>query len=573
MIRGLLSGVAWGVLVTGVGIVGLSLATPLSAPSGGTGVASSSPEPVVTPAPLPEASAASEDVAAAPETQTPEPPAQDVVAAEAPMPVELPPVETAPVETAPAEVAALEAEPAVEETAVEEAGAEETAPPVAITVTEAPQAAPSVAPSVTAIPGTDVAVALPQVSVPDGSGTAVAPELNTQSTQAPAVIAAAPRADVPRESGLPQVSQTIDPEAPPPSFQPARLAGEPVSTPQVGIARDTTTPAAPQPAPTPEAAPAAASPEIAPEPAQTVEAPETPEIPAVPEAQVAAVVPRILEIGQAAPGTPAGRLALQGGLVTNGARIGQPVAALVPSVAPAEASPDADPLPEPALMTHAVPFERVSPGTPVVAIVLIDTPESRVDRVTLLGFPFPVTFAVDATQPDAAEAVRSYRANGFEVVLVADGLPQAGTAQDLEIALEGAFQVVDEAVAVMDSQDGFLQNTRVALDTVLGRLQQSGHGFLSFPLGLDAGEAAARRAGVPGRTVYRNLDAEQENSTVITRYLDRATLAAGQEGHAIVVGHTYADTVTAIYTWQQSIRAQAVEVAPVSYVLQQYGRN
>jgi len=297
-----------------------------------------------------------------------------------------------------------------------------------------------------------------------------------------------------------------------------------------------------------------------------IAAPAEPPQEVPPAPQVAVVTPRILELGQDAPGTAVGRIALQGGLMTDTQReAAQALETALPDPSVAAAQPRA-------LDTHAIPFTRFSPDLPVMSIVLIDTPASRLDRVTLLGFALPVTFAVDATQPDAAEAVRSYRENGFEVVLLANGLPQEGTAQDLERAFEGAVNVVDEAVAVLDTPDGFLSNTRVALDTVLGRLQDSGHGLLTLPQGLNAAEAAARRAGVPGLTAYRMLDAERVQSAVISRYLDRATFTAGQEGHVVVVGHSYADTVTALYAWQQSNRAQFVQVAPVSYLLREFGQ-
>jgi len=54
---------------------------------------------------------------------------------------------------------------------------------------------------------------------------------------------------------------------------------------------------------------------------------------------------------------------------------------------------------------------------------------------------------------------------------------------------------------------------------------------------------------------------------VITRYLDRAAFAAGQEGQVIVVGHTYSDTVTALFSWALGSRSENVALAPVSAVL------
>lgn len=533
MIRGLLSGVAWGALVAGIGMAALSLATPLITPFATAPVESDAVAP--TPSVIQE-----------PELPTATPDPAQQVAPNTPEPVDVPEVAHSP---QPAEVEPEEVTPPARDV---ETAAIEPAEPVETAEATVQFNQPAL-PQVSALPGTDVAVVTPTVTVPsvpatNDTNTLATPRLDTQSAALPAPVASLPQVRVPTENARPQVSQAVDAAAPPPSSLPASLPDNPITAPQVDVAAVDTAPATPRPAPVVDVAPqmpqiSVVTPRIA--------APAEPTQEAQPAPQVAVVIPRILELGQEAPGTAVGRIALQGGLITDTRR---------KAAAPR------------ALDTHATPFTRISPDLPVMSIVLIDTPASRLDRETLLGFALPVTFAVDATQPDAAEAVRSYRENGFEVVLLANGLPQDGTAQDFERAFEGAANIVDEAVAVLDTPDRFLSNTRVALDTVLGRLQDSGHGLLTLPQGLNAAEAAARRAGVPGLTAYRLLDAEREQSAVIARYLDRATLTAGQRGHVVVVGHSYADTVTALYAWQQSNRAQFVQVAPVSYLLREFGQ-
>jgi len=561
MIRGLLSGVAWGALVAGIGISGLSLATPLVMPF----AIASDEGRAVTPAP---------SIVQAPELPQVTPDAAPQITPSTPAPVDV--SEAAPVPKSPEVGGEQVTSPArdVKMAAVEPA--EPVDAPEAVIQFNQPAL-----PQVSALPGTDAVVVAPSVAAPsvpatNDTNTLATPRLDTQSAALPASVATLPQVRVPGENALPQVSQAIDAEAPPPSFQPAPLAGAPMTTPQVEIAALDTTPAAPQPAQPDVGEDAPPTPQVTVVIPRIAPAAEPAQVDTSPTPQTALVTPRILELGQAAPGTAVGRITLQGGLVTDTQREAAQAALAQTDIAQTTMAetPVADAAVEQigALDAHAIPFTRFSPDLPVMSIILIDTPASRLDRVTLLGFALPVTFAVDATQPDAAEAVRSYRANGFEVVLLAGGLPPEGTAQDLEHAFEGAVSVVDEAVAVLDTPDGFLSNTRVALDTVLGRLQDSGHGLVTLPQGLNAAEAAARRAGVPGLTAYRMLDAEQEQSAVIARYLDRATFTAGQEGHVVVVGHSYADTVTALYSWQQSNRAQSVQVAPVSYLLREFGQ-
>jgi len=90
---------------------------------------------------------------------------------------------------------------------------------------------------------------------------------------------------------------------------------------------------------------------------------------------------------------------------------------------------------------------------------------------------------------------------------------------------------------------------------------------VTFPRGLPVAEQSAARQGVPAATLFREIDSDRERATVITRYLDRAAFAAGQQGSVIVVGHTYADTVTALFSWVLGNRSEGVALAPVSAVL------
>jgi polysaccharide deacetylase 2 family uncharacterized protein YibQ len=63
------------------------------------------------------------------------------------------------------------------------------------------------------------------------------------------------------------------------------------------------------------------------------------------------------------------------------------------------------------------------------------------------------------------------------------------------------------------------------------------------------------------------LDRERESGVVIKRYLDRAALKAGQVGRVVVIGHSYPETVTALFSWAMSDRPATVALAPVSAVL------
>ena len=204
---------------------------------------------------------------------------------------------------------------------------------------------------------------------------------------------------------------------------------------------------------------------------------------------------------------------------------------------------------------------------PLMSIILIDDPSLGLDRSVLANFTFPVTFAINPARADAAEAAAFYRASGFEVVILSDALPDRAEASDVEVSLQAAFGIVPEAVAFMDTSANIVQSNRELLDAVVGVLTETGHGLVAYPRGLNAAEQTATRASVPAGTLFRELDQEQERATVITRYLDRAAFAAVQDGTVIVVGHTYPETVTALFSWALGDRSESVAMAPLSAVL------
>ncbi|MDB2407032.1 divergent polysaccharide deacetylase family protein [Jannaschia sp.] len=247
---------------------------------------------------------------------------------------------------------------------------------------------------------------------------------------------------------------------------------------------------------------------------------------------------------------------------------------------PAPAAPATEPSPAPedeesaadapadarALWAHAAPFEN-GDDKPLFAIILIDDPAGGMDRSGLATLGLPITFAIDPARADAAEAARTYRDAGYEVLMLADGLSAAGAAQDIEIALTGAQAVMPEAVGVLDSRQGGFARNRNALASLVRPLSEAGMGFVGYDEGLGTGLATAARAGVLSAPVYRVVDEDGERATVITRFLDRATFEAAQDGSAIVVGRTGVNMVTALLSWASGRRADTVALAPVSHVL------
>ena len=98
-------------------------------------------------------------------------------------------------------------------------------------------------------------------------------------------------------------------------------------------------------------------------------------------------------------------------------------------------------------------------------------------------------------------------------------------------------------------------------------LQKTGHGLILYEKGLNTGLQYAMKIGVPAKTIYRMLDNQQEDEKAIRRFLDSAAFRARQHGHAIVVGHVRAITLSALAFWNLQERSKSIVKVPLSQVL------
>ncbi len=305
---------------------------------------------------------------------------------------------------------------------------------------------------------------------------------------------------------------------------------------------------------------------------------ETPE-PTVDEA------PAIVEDETPEDDAPAPRLALQG---EQGGSVGQPVGTLsdraenvetgrLPTItaetpeAPAEEDASAPQAEEtPAADPDAPPLERFAAAwdnpenRPLMSILLIDDGSSPIGADALRSFPYPITFAVPATAPDAADMMAKYRAEGFEVLVLAD-LPDGAAPSDIEVALDASLTAVPEAAGVLIAQD--VPGGRQGTEQIIDRLGQSGHGLVTASTGLNSTAQLADSTGFPAANIFDDMDSEGQTPTVIRRFLDNAAFRAAQGEEVIMMGRIRPDTISALLLWGLSDRAGRVALVPVSAVL------
>lgn len=335
----------------------------------------------------------------------------------------------------------------------------------------------------------------------------------------------------------------------------SEVGQDPVQQEVPTVAADALEPEDPQE--TDEVETAEAAPEIADNaPAEPV-LPITPSVPDAPQEAAIAALPSALD-----PSAQTG----------DGPTIGRRATSLVDRSADgagASGPKDTAAANSPPIEAFAVPFENAD-DKPLMAIVLIDDgidlTGGPVGLAALNSFPYPLSFAVDASLPDAARRMADYRAQGFEVMLLLD-LPQRAIATDVEVTLSSVLAGNPEVVAIMEGVGTGVQGSREASDQITEALRATGHGLVLQSKGLNTAQKLALREGVPTGLIFRDFDSAGQAPTVIRRFLDQAAFRAGQEGGVIMVGRVRSDTISALLLWGLQDRAQRVALAPVSAVL------
>lgn len=232
-----------------------------------------------------------------------------------------------------------------------------------------------------------------------------------------------------------------------------------------------------------------------------------------------------------------------------------------------EPAPEATPDDVGALTQFSSPVVEDIDGKALFSVVLIDSGEDGIPRADLAKLTIPITIAIDPTATNAQQIMGEYRAAGIEVVALANDLPTAAGPGDVATAISAYFDVLDQAVALMDPLDGRIQANRSLLQPVLGAIRDSGHGLITYNRGLNTAQQAARREDIPAATVFRVLDADLEAGSKIKRYLSRAAFNATRDGAVVVVGRSYPETVRAIVEWALEKKEAGIAVVPVSAIM------
>ncbi len=522
MARSFLAGMIWGTAISGLGLAGLML---YSGPPDGP-ARQGAEDAAVNRAVQQDGVLPGADPETAPDT-VPEP----VQAPDTPEPADAPDPEEDAEPVAAAEPAA-DATPPV--TPDNSQPGRRPQPETAIDRPAAPDPAPA-APSGPDAVGADTAPPSP----PD---VGEAPQAPDSGSPEPAESSIAVTGDTPVSPG----AQPAAPDAPSPETRPL-IASDPAQPP---------TPAVPGG----QSALAENAPDPTESPDPTAPAPEVPEAPAPGSDRPTAEAAEALETPEPVV-PPVGRPATS--LFDRAAAVPEDPEPVVPEDGTETAQPIMPP--DSPIMRFAA--DVVAPeGVPRMAVVLIDDGSGPLGPSGLKAFPFPVSFAIPPSHPDAAGAAAGYRDLGFEV-MVLGAMPEGAQPTDVEVAMAGLIDAVPEAVGMLEDPTGSLQENREISTQIAAYLSASGHGLVMQPNGLNTAQKLALRDGVPAVTLFRDFDGEGQDAALIRRTLDQAAFRARQEGGVVMMGRLRADTVSALVLWGLQDRSGEIALVPVSTVL------
>lgn len=322
-----------------------------------------------------------------------------------------------------------------------------------------------------------------------------------------------------------------------------------------------------EPEPQPEPEVAAVQPEPEPQPEPTAIEPLEPEVDPLEENPIAVEgeedpqlkkLPRIAAVPQIG-GEEAD---------TDGLTVGKRVVPLTERD-DAPVSEDEQPailLPGKPIDAYAAKFENPE-AKPLMSIILIDD-EGAFGAEALKDFPYPLSFAVSPSDPDAAEKMARHRAAGFEVLALAD-LPKAASAQDAEVSMAVWLDTLPETVGILEGVGTGIQGNRKLADQVAAIAGDTGRGLITQDNGLNTVQKLAARNGIPSGVIFRDIDGARQDPTIMRRFLDQAAFRAGQQGTVVMLGRLRPDTISALLLWGLEDRGGRVAMAPISAVMTQ----
>ena len=261
------------------------------------------------------------------------------------------------------------------------------------------------------------------------------------------------------------------------------------------------------------------------------------------------------------------------------------VAQIKPVVIETASSPEAVPTraaAEPTELPAWRRFAALSKETgkaPIIAIVIDDLGHTERAFVRAMSLGEGITLAFLPYTERVAEFARQARENGFEILVHMPMEPTDATADpgpnalltglsDAELSRRLALNLsrLEGYVGINNHMGSKFSQDRRAMTLVLDELEARGLLYLdSVTIGSTVGEpiAAASRMPFASRDVFLDSVAERGFIEGQLRVVEKV---ARQTGHAVAIGHPYAETMEVLKRWLPDARERGFEFVPISTV-------
>lgn len=218
---------------------------------------------------------------------------------------------------------------------------------------------------------------------------------------------------------------------------------------------------------------------------------------------------------------------------------------------------------------------------PVIALILDDLGNQREEGLRSVALPGPVTYAVLPDTPWAVQIASLAHAQGKEVMLhlpmqaVQDrplgpgGVTMEMSELAVKRALEASLATIPHVRGVNNHMGSLLTRHPGHMDWLMQVLAERGD--LYFVDSRTTAESVALRVAMERRvpSVDRDvfLDSEPGDPDYVSRQFDQLVAIAHRHGMAVGIGHPYPATLELLESRLGELRAQGIELVPVSELL------
>ncbi|MAY42145.1 MULTISPECIES: divergent polysaccharide deacetylase family protein [unclassified Neptuniibacter] len=217
---------------------------------------------------------------------------------------------------------------------------------------------------------------------------------------------------------------------------------------------------------------------------------------------------------------------------------------------------------------------------PVMAIVIDDIGDNRRKGLAAINLPGAITYAFLPHTPHSFELAKTAHHLGKEVILHAPMENKAGLRlgpgamkddhndQQLNAILNGNLDSIPYVVGMNNHMGSLLTEKRQSMNAVMSVVQKRNMFFLdSVTTSNTVAWKAAHEHGIPYLVRDVFLDNRQQRAYIHKQFKEALTIAVTQ-GHAVVIGHPYPETVSYLEEVLPILKALGVRLVTASELLQ-----